>query len=188
MQLSGYGDAALLGFEPIETSTQYADTVASKLVSQPLHLPSRHIHGRRQSRHERSGDDRSTRSGPRSRSNAIIRDWYFKHSSSPYPSPDEIAALTTSSRKSKKQVKTCLSNLRARSKPGKHARPSIAVTCVNIAHRTSYITNIIANNTPRWYNSRDGYRFSSLVRIFNNTRPRYSCDEFERILGRRDAD
>jgi hypothetical protein len=179
MQLSGYGDDALLGYGAIGTSMQYADTVAPKLVSQSLQLPSGHIHSRRQSRHGRNGDERSTRSGPRSRSNAVIRDWYFKHASSLYPSPDEIAALATLSGKSKKQVKICLSNLRARAKPGQHARSSIPVICVNITHRTSYITDIIANNTVRWYNSRYGDRVSSLMRGPIDIRTRCSCNDVE---------
>jgi hypothetical protein len=188
MLLSGYRDDALLGYGALETSTQYANTVAPKLESQSLQLPSGHIHGRRQSRHGRNGNDRSTRSGPRSRSNAIIRDWYFKHSSSLYPSPDEIDALATLSGKSKKQVKICLSNLRARATPGKHARSIITVICVNVAHRTSYITDIIANNTARWYSSRYGDRVSSPIRGLNDIRTRCSCDDVERDLGRRDAD
>jgi hypothetical protein len=43
------------------------------------------------------------------RPSAAVKDWYLAHSSSPYPSPDEVQ---------EHQVKICLSNLRARSKEG----------------------------------------------------------------------
>jgi hypothetical protein len=127
MQLSCYDLDASFGFSDIQTQTQVRNTNHSEAVPQSLQLPYRHNHGLRHSRHGRNGDDRCPRNSPRSRSNAVIRDWYFTHSSSPYPSPDEIAALATLSGKSEHQVKICLSNLRARAKPGQYSCPSVAM-------------------------------------------------------------
>jgi hypothetical protein len=53
--------------------------------------------------------------------NAVIKDWYLAHSTSPYPGPNEVRELATSSGRTEQQVKICLSNLRARSKEGKYS-------------------------------------------------------------------
>jgi hypothetical protein len=53
-----------------------------------------------------------------SKPSAVIRDWYFAHSSSPYPSPKVTAELARLSGLSEQQAKQCLSNLRARAKNG----------------------------------------------------------------------
>jgi hypothetical protein len=54
------------------------------------------------------------------RPSAAVKDWYLAHSTSPYPSPDEVQELAMSSGLTERQVKICLSNLRARSKDGKY--------------------------------------------------------------------
>jgi hypothetical protein len=126
-EVDRYGDETFFGYGAIGTRRQDADTVILQAVPHSLVLPSKHNHGRR---HGHNGDDRRIRSGPRFRPNAVIRDWYFTHSSSPYPSPDVIAALATLSSRSERQVKICLSNLRARAKEGEHSRLMLPTICV----------------------------------------------------------
>jgi hypothetical protein len=115
--LSGYEDGLALGYGTIEPPTQDL-AMDSTIVLQPLQSPRRSHHDRHRGR---NGDDRRTHNRVGPRPSAVIRDWYFTHSSSPYPSPEEIAALATLSGKSEHQVKICLSNFRARPKTGKYA-------------------------------------------------------------------
>jgi hypothetical protein len=73
---------------------------------------------------QRNSGDISSRTprlrGPTSKKpSAFVKDWYLTHASPPYPSRDQVGALATLSGLSKQQIKTCLNNLRARTKDGK---------------------------------------------------------------------
>jgi hypothetical protein len=56
------------------------------------------------------------------RRNALIKEWLLSNASSPYPSRDQLSDLSISSGLSTRQVQVCLSNLRARTKPGTYKR------------------------------------------------------------------
>jgi hypothetical protein len=64
------------------------------------------------------------------RSSKFITDWYSAHSSSPYPTKDEITALATLSSLSIQQVKVCLSNHRARKKDGRSRYVPGVICCI----------------------------------------------------------
>lgn len=64
-----------------------------------------------------SDADQPSRLQRRKASNTPIKDWFVQNFSSPYPDGAQIVALTAASGLSPRQVRTCLSNLRARSKP-----------------------------------------------------------------------
>jgi hypothetical protein len=112
-----YGCNASYEYGEIETLTHDLDTMDSKIVPQSSQSPSTRSHHRG---HGPNGDGRHTRGHIHFRPNAVIKDWYLKHSSSLYPPPDQITALATLSGRSEHQVKICLSNLRARTKTGEY--------------------------------------------------------------------
>jgi hypothetical protein len=118
MQLSGYDLNGSFEFGDFETQAQDLDITSSEIAPQSFQSPYGHNHGRR---HGRSGNHRRTRGRVGSRPSAVIKDWYFTHSSSPYPPSEQIAALAALSGLSPPQVRVCLSNLRSRTKPGKYA-------------------------------------------------------------------
>jgi hypothetical protein len=67
-------------------------------------------------------DDCHSSSTPRQRSstrNKHVKDWFLANTHFPYPSRDELTHLVTVSGLSKRQVRICLSNLRARTKSGR---------------------------------------------------------------------
>jgi hypothetical protein len=121
MQLSGYDLDGSFEFGDFETQAQDLDITSSEIAPQSFQSPYGHNHGRR---HGRNGDHRRTRGRVGSRPSAVIKDWYFTHSSSPYPPSEQIAALAALSGLSPPQVRVCLSNLRSRIKPGKYTQLS----------------------------------------------------------------
>jgi hypothetical protein len=126
IQPSGYGYDEPFGHGAIETPTEGLP-MNSMIVPQPVQSPSEGYYNQ----HRRgNGDDGRACNRSYARSNAVIKDWYFTHLSSPYPSSEQIAALATLSSRSEQQVKICLSNLRARAKKGNYSHSSMAVLCV----------------------------------------------------------
>jgi hypothetical protein len=106
MQMTSYGDVES------DPHNRHTGSVHREVVPEPLQTSPQNCVTHR----GHNGDRRRAGGLRRSKPSAVIKDWYFAHSSSPYPSSKEIAAFATLSGQSDRQVKICLSNLRARTK------------------------------------------------------------------------